>query len=92
MSKEVVTGLNVLKKGQDPPLRPDDQLPDWLWQLAGTDIARCCPPKLVCTLKMCAIAARQTGMEGILRCSMFSASAGSCLTLHHRTLQSQRRR
>lgn len=36
MSKEVVTGLNILKKGQDPPLRPDDQLPDWLWQLAGT--------------------------------------------------------
>lgn len=34
MSKEVVTGLNILKKGQDPPLRPDDQLPDWLWQLA----------------------------------------------------------
>jgi len=29
MSKEVCTGLNILKKGQDPPLRPDDQLPDW---------------------------------------------------------------
>ncbi|PRW59850.1 54S ribosomal mitochondrial [Chlorella sorokiniana] len=34
MSKEVCTGLNILKKGQDPPLRPDDQLPDWLWKLA----------------------------------------------------------
>lgn len=37
MSKEVVTGLNILKKGQDPPLRPDDQLPEWLWQLAQPD-------------------------------------------------------
>lgn len=34
LSKEVCTGLNILKKGQDPPLRPDDQLPDWLWTLA----------------------------------------------------------
>ena len=34
LSKEVVTGLNTLKKGADPPLRPDDQLPEWLWELA----------------------------------------------------------
>ena len=34
LSKEVVTGLNTLKKGADPPLRPDDQLPEWLWVLA----------------------------------------------------------
>lgn len=34
MSKEVVTGLNILKKGQDPPLPADDQLPKWLWKLA----------------------------------------------------------
>ena len=34
MSHEVVTGLNTLKKGSDPPLRDDDQLPEWLWALA----------------------------------------------------------
>ena len=35
MSKEVVTGLNVLKNGSDPPLKHDDELPEWLWKLAG---------------------------------------------------------
>lgn len=34
LSSEVVTGLNILKKGQDPALQADDQLPDWLWKLA----------------------------------------------------------
>ncbi|EFN54258.1 hypothetical protein CHLNCDRAFT_135806 [Chlorella variabilis] len=34
LSKEVVTGLNILKKGQDPPLKADEELPEWLWQLA----------------------------------------------------------
>lgn len=36
MSKEVCTGLNILKKGTDPALRPDDELPEWLWTLAET--------------------------------------------------------
>lgn len=40
MSKEVCTGLNILKKGQDPPLRPDDQLPDW------------CALAMLCTIKL----------------------------------------
>lgn len=34
LSSEVATGLNILKKGSDPPLKPDDQLPEWLWGLA----------------------------------------------------------
>jgi anti-sigma factor ChrR (cupin superfamily) len=35
MSREVVTGLNVLKNGSDPALKNDDELPEWLWKLAG---------------------------------------------------------
>ena len=34
LSHEVVTGLDISKKGQDPPLRPDAELPQWLWELA----------------------------------------------------------
>ncbi|KAI3435694.1 hypothetical protein D9Q98_001752 [Chlorella vulgaris] len=34
MSSEVVTGLNTLKKGQDPALKQDEELPEWLWALA----------------------------------------------------------
>jgi Mitochondrial ribosomal protein L37 len=34
MSTEVVTGVNLLKSGTDPPLLPDDQYPEWLWKLA----------------------------------------------------------
>lgn len=44
MSSEVVTGLNILKGGADPPLRPDAELPDWLWELAA-------PPKTLNELK-----------------------------------------
>lgn len=33
MSSEVVSGLNTLKNGSDPPLRPDEELPEWLWKL-----------------------------------------------------------
>jgi len=35
MSKEVVTGLNVLKNGSDPALKNDEELPEWLWKLEG---------------------------------------------------------
>lgn len=35
MSKEVVSGLNVLKNGSDPALKNDEELPEWLWKLAG---------------------------------------------------------
>lgn len=35
MSHETVTGLNTLKSGSDPPLRPDAELPEWLWELAA---------------------------------------------------------
>ena len=34
LSTDVATGLNILKKGSDPPLKPDSELPDWLWGLA----------------------------------------------------------
>lgn len=34
MSKEVITGLNISKGGSDPPLKPDEEYPDWLWRLA----------------------------------------------------------
>ena len=44
MSSEAVTGLNILKGGADPPLKPDEELPDWLWELAA-------PPKTLNVLK-----------------------------------------
>jgi hypothetical protein len=34
MSSEVATGLNIAKNGSDPPLKTDEELPDWLWKLA----------------------------------------------------------
>jgi hypothetical protein len=34
LSKDIVTGLNLLKKGSDPPLKADEELPEWLWALA----------------------------------------------------------
>ena len=36
MSKEVCTGLNILKKGTDPPLRPDEELPEWCGCMCGS--------------------------------------------------------
>ena len=29
----VVVGLNILKDGQDPELRPDSEYPEWIWTL-----------------------------------------------------------
>jgi large subunit ribosomal protein L54 len=34
MSKEVCTGVNIFTEGEDPELKPDDEYPDWLWDLA----------------------------------------------------------
>lgn len=34
MSSEVATGINILKNGSDPPLKSDEELPEWLWELA----------------------------------------------------------
>ena len=34
MSKDVITGLNIQKGGTDPPLKPNEEYPEWLWQLA----------------------------------------------------------
>lgn len=30
----MATGLNILKTGSDPQLKPDTEYPDWLWKLA----------------------------------------------------------
>jgi large subunit ribosomal protein L54 len=32
-SSPVVIGLNLLKEGQDPELRPDSEYPEWVWTL-----------------------------------------------------------
>ena len=32
-SSPVVIGLNILKEGQDPELRPDSEYPEWVWTL-----------------------------------------------------------
>ena len=37
MSSEVATGINILKTGSDPALRPDAEVPEWLWELAQPD-------------------------------------------------------
>ena len=34
MSSEVATGINILKNGSDPALKKDEELPEWLWELA----------------------------------------------------------
>jgi hypothetical protein len=34
MSKDVLTGLNITKGGSDPPLKSDEEYPEWLWKLA----------------------------------------------------------
>jgi large subunit ribosomal protein L54 len=40
----VATGVNILKKGSDPPLKPDSEYPEWLWDLAK-------PPKTLSELR-----------------------------------------
>ena len=37
LSKDTATGLNLLKKGSDPPLKPDSEYPDWLWTLVAPE-------------------------------------------------------
>ena len=34
--EDVCNGANIYKDGQDPPLKPDSEYPDWLWTLNGT--------------------------------------------------------
>eukprot|EP00193_Tetraselmis_chui_P022294 CAMPEP_0177778772 /NCGR_PEP_ID=MMETSP0491_2-20121128/16157_1 /TAXON_ID=63592 /ORGANISM="Tetraselmis chuii, Strain PLY429" /LENGTH=78 /DNA_ID=CAMNT_0019298117 /DNA_START=374 /DNA_END=610 /DNA_ORIENTATION=+ len=33
MSMTEVTGCNIYKTGSDPAILPDDQYPEWLWDL-----------------------------------------------------------
>lgn len=33
MSSEVATGVNIYVAGADPPLLPDEEYPEWLWEL-----------------------------------------------------------
>jgi hypothetical protein len=35
MSPTHATGINIEKKGEDPPLKADAELPHWLWALAA---------------------------------------------------------
>lgn len=37
LSKDTVTGINILKTGQDPLIQPDSEYPDWLWDLTQRD-------------------------------------------------------
>lgn len=34
LSDEVCTGANVFSEGTDPTLKPDDEYPEWLWELS----------------------------------------------------------
>lgn len=34
MSDEVCTGANIFTEGTDPTLKPDDEYPEWLWELS----------------------------------------------------------
>ena len=27
------TGVNYFKEGEDPPIKPDEEYPEWLWEL-----------------------------------------------------------
>lgn len=33
VSAEVCTGANIFTNGSDPPLKPDEEYPEWLWEL-----------------------------------------------------------
>jgi hypothetical protein len=35
LSADTATGINVEKKGVDPPLKADEELPEWLWAMAS---------------------------------------------------------
>jgi len=32
-NQEVCHGANIYKDGQDPPIKPDSEYPEWLWNL-----------------------------------------------------------
>ena len=40
---DVVSGLNILKDGADPKIRPDAEYPEWVWTLCAPTSA---PPML----------------------------------------------
>lgn len=35
MNKEYATGCNIFQDGEDPKLKPDEEYPDWLWDLVN---------------------------------------------------------
>mmetsp|Transcript_28723 Transcript_28723/g.80869 ORF Transcript_28723/g.80869 Transcript_28723/m.80869 type:complete len:118 (+) Transcript_28723:224-577(+) len=37
LSATEVTGCNIYKSGSDPAILPDDQYPEWLWDLAQSE-------------------------------------------------------
>lgn len=34
-ASEAIKGINILKSGSDPEVKPDEQYPQWLWQVGS---------------------------------------------------------
>ena len=34
-ASEAIKGINILKSGSDPEVRPDEQYPQWVWQVGS---------------------------------------------------------
>ena len=34
-ASEAIKGINILKSGSDPEVKPDEQYPQWMWQVGS---------------------------------------------------------